>query len=478
MAATPSKASPSQKDAGENHDQANGVTANLKDPLKVKAITPEETIQQHDSSQSLPLDSVSHPTYESSESSRYYTVAKALLAEGDFETALSTIEEGIEATKAALQGDDDTGEGNNDNDTHESLAPFHYLYGSTLLYSVEESTDENQQFTNATTVDVDGNAVAAAGAPENEKDGDEEVDDIQIAWENLELARTIIEKMLETILPQDKKDKLRADLAQVYLRQGDLLRVDSNYETAIASYIQCLKHRENNSTIGPFDRKLADVHYNLGLSYFMQVAETEIPKDETAAEVQTKLNAARSHGFRHYWKCSNIFAAQAVLLCDVDDPLAWIAQAENPITSLKSAGDEHEHEEKIIGAKLQSIRQQLTTLAPPSSEEGQSQLENFMAILDEIQETIDEAENSEKGVHQVTEMKQQIAEAVAAQVQSAEEETGFGSAAAAETTAQAQQPITMMVVKKKKKRNTDEEGEDAPLPPAQQPAKRPKAEAE
>jgi tetratricopeptide (TPR) repeat protein len=402
-----------------------------------------------------------------------------LLAEGEFETALSTIEEGIEATRVALQGDD-ADKSNNDIDTHESLAPFHYLYGSTLLYSVEESTDENQQFTNATTVDADGNAMAA-GAPENEKDGDEEVDDIQIAWENLELARTIIEKMLETTVPLNKKDKLRADLAQVYLRQGDLLRVDSNYESAIASYIQCLKHRESNSTIAPFDRKLADVHYNLGLSYFMQVAETEIPKDETTSEMQGKLDAARSHGFQHYWQCSNIFAAQAVHLCGIDDPLAWIAQGENRITSLKSTGDEHEHEGKIIGAKLQSIRQQLTTLVPSSEEEGQSQLENITAILDEIQETIDEAENSEKGVHQVTEMKHQIAEAVAAQVQSAEEGDagiGFGSAVAAETTAKAQQPVTMMVVKKKKKRdNMDEDGEDAPLPPAQQPAKRPKAGA-
>ena len=56
---------------------------------------------------------------------------------GDFEAALSSIELGITSALSLLSEQDEL---------HESIAPLYYLYGTTLLYSIEESQEnpENQ----------------------------------------------------------------------------------------------------------------------------------------------------------------------------------------------------------------------------------------------------------------------------------------------------------------------------------------------
>jgi hypothetical protein len=158
-----------------------------------------------------------------------------------------------------------------DVELHESIAPLHYLYGTTLLYSIEEAKDGNDANAmttiNATVVPsgeaenqddeeeeeeqedskpspeekaaaagagpqdsnntnnpwahlpssknitpaVASAAAAAAAGPEEEEEegyeyydddapqpsqGDDAAEDIQIAWENLEAARTIVERMV------------------------------------------------------------------------------------------------------------------------------------------------------------------------------------------------------------------------------------------------------------------------------------------
>ena len=85
--------------------------------------------------------------YLDSENSEWFSSAKSLLEKGDFESSLLTIEEGINATKDMIlkfRIQNDTPKIQNEptqfvDDLHESLAPFHYLYGTTLLYSIEES---------------------------------------------------------------------------------------------------------------------------------------------------------------------------------------------------------------------------------------------------------------------------------------------------------------------------------------------------
>lgn len=433
------------------------------------------------------------PTYDGSEASQYYVVAKTLLNEGDFEGALATIEEGIAATQAQLPEGSTT--------LHESMGPFHYLYGTTLLYSVEESVDPQQQMTNAIGGGGDKNeeaeqgaAAAASGTAGREGEPEEgvceqNVEDLQIAWEDLETARTIIDRLVKENNEPSKDDKLKADLAQVHLRCGDLQRINSAYENAIADYTACLQYRQSASTIPKFSRKIADVHYNLGLVFFSKVAETKIPEDnpEESALVKKSLDAARSQAYYHFFECGKVFGGILAELCGAD-PEELLKEAEQ-IPNFKTTGEEeqdgsfgHEHP-KVLGLKLNNLRQAVSELKVP--EAAQLDYSDCVTVLEEIQETIDEAENSEKGVHEAKDMKEEISAAIAAQAGESTTTTtgdvgednngatttiGFGTAAAAASTAAAQ-PIMMV---KKKKRNADEHGEDVKLP-AKEPAKRQKS---
>ena len=233
------------------------------------------------------------------------------------------------------------------------------------------------------------------------------------------------------------------------------------------------------------------MHYNLGLVYFNQVAETKLPEDgsipeEEAAKIQKNLQAARSQAYFHFFECGKVFGGMLAELCGAD-PEELLRSANETLPNFKTTGEEeeqdsgqHEHP-KILGLKLENIRKLVSELIVP--EAARLDYNDGVAVLEEIQETIDEAENSEKGVHEATAMKEQISAAVAAQAEddiggAAAEEAGgstttigFGSAAAVASTAAAQ-PVTMVV--KKKKRNVDEEGEDVKLP-AKEPPKRHKS---
>lgn len=86
MAAPPSKPSPSNQSVQKTTDDVVEASANpvTENPLAMKS--PEEEV-------------TSIQAYENSESSELYKLAKHLLGQGDFETALTSIEKGIESVK-------------------------------------------------------------------------------------------------------------------------------------------------------------------------------------------------------------------------------------------------------------------------------------------------------------------------------------------------------------------------------------------
>ncbi|KAJ0059148.1 hypothetical protein NL108_008586, partial [Boleophthalmus pectinirostris] len=94
---------------------------------------------------------------------------------------------------------------------------------------------------------------------ENKENGsdDEEVGNLQLAWEMLEVAK-VIYKRKET-----KEDQLMA--AQTHLKLGEVSAESGNYTQAIEDFQECLKlqlkHLESDS------RLLAETHYQLGLTY-------------------------------------------------------------------------------------------------------------------------------------------------------------------------------------------------------------------
>lgn len=174
------------------------------------------------------------PTYQQTKQSKAYTLAKDLLQEGSLDDALSTLEltlqctlQSLSNTTANVDNVDSKNKANDEDDDaagaelHESLAPLYYLYGTTLLYSVEESdvmmggkngarqedqqvdfdnedgqqdgtNDDNNNDNNGNNDERQGEEGDDDGAAANpDTDGD-----LQIAWENLDTARAILSRMI------------------------------------------------------------------------------------------------------------------------------------------------------------------------------------------------------------------------------------------------------------------------------------------
>ena len=456
------------------------------------------------------------PTYQSSQESTDYVAAKALLNQGAFEDALVQIEQGIAITRHALascvhNNNSQTEEEEDDDDKlafHPALAPFHYLYGTTLLYAVEESSDTmgltnaNATTTTATAASASNQGEPQAGAaPAGGDDGEEEeedVEDIQIAWETLDLARTILERMMSSTTTTNNKEsshnEYALDLAQIYLRQGDLHKMNGRYGPAVADYQACLNYRTQVlSSSCLFDRKIADAHYNLALSHMMLVAEQQQQQQQAAAGDDTNtppspllspaaLKEHRERSIHHYLECARTFCGILAILCQ-QDPNEFFQEVDDETddaaatstANFKTTGEEEQDtasssNNKLDGdasRQLAKLRQHVQrTLQPPTADEDfdtKAEFEDICQMLTEIQETIDEAENSVKGVHQVAEMKAEISAAAAAASsvdddndnkkndgqQAAASYNAFGSTAAAASTAVAQ---TIMAVKKKPKK--------------------------
>ena len=402
------------------------------------------------------------------------------------------------------------------NGLHESMAPFHYLYGTTLLYSIEESTDGLQPLTT-----VEG-ATTCASVPEGDEEGDENpqeyeglrtasnynandsapeteeaqadnVEDMEIAWENLDTARAILEQML---LRQPYSDKLRADMAQVLLREGDLQRQNGAYTPAVTDYTSCLSYYENNKLVPRFCRKIADVHCNLGAVYFNLVVETKKGTDTSETNLSTteaqerdrpaKITFYRNRGFYHYYECAKTLVGMISEIFRMNPNELFQRVESDHLARYTYCNEYSDDYPKSIRARLTKLRQSVTSLtsqqpgnAVDFTMEETDLVQDSLAVLEEIQETIDEAEASEQGVVEATAMKNEIAALVASQQQHDDEigngmsvtrnngnSTAFGSASAAASTAMAQ-PINM-IVKKKKKRTEEEffadEGMDVKLP--------------
>ncbi|XP_068196179.1 histone-binding protein N1/N2-like [Antennarius striatus] len=96
---------------------------------------------------------------------------------------------------------------------------------------------------------------------EKDSDEEEEVGNLQLAWEMLEVAK-VIYKRKET-----KEEQLMA--AQAHLKLGEVSAESGNYTQALEDFQECLKlqlkHLEADS------RLLAETHYQLGLTYSLDL---------------------------------------------------------------------------------------------------------------------------------------------------------------------------------------------------------------
>ncbi|CAM9109348.1 unnamed protein product [Pylaiella littoralis] len=211
-----------------------------------------------------------------------YKAGRKLIDDGRLEEAVNFFSGLLETKVQVLSG----------NEMCPALAPLYYEYGNSLLYNAEESgavfgdaiTDAEEKKRAMAIVEarIKGQAEAAAAAAESEgveggdgggataaaeaaaaaaagagagggKDGkgetgepaptpDQEAEeDLEIAWENLEMARRIYSELELT-------EEIRTAIAKaspffVHLRLGDLNMVNGMYNEAADEFDKCLAHR-------------------------------------------------------------------------------------------------------------------------------------------------------------------------------------------------------------------------------------------
>ena len=96
-------------------------------------------------------------------------------------------------------------------------------------------------------------------------DGNEEVDDLQYAWEALDYARKIYDAH-----PGENSDVC---LAQVYLRTGDHKRFGGFYAQAIEEYKKCMELR--TACLTDDYRALAETHFMIAITHIYNSGEED-----------------------------------------------------------------------------------------------------------------------------------------------------------------------------------------------------------
>ena len=258
---------------------------------------------------------------------------------------------------------------------------------------------------------------------------------------------------------------LLLDLAQIHTRLGDLQRANANVLPSLDDYNTALRLRLQH--LGRFHRQVADAHFSLAGAY--AEAPTKLAEEEGraarfvrglggdgataaagAAEGQeggATLSEEEKGEFRarsreHYLACGVAFAGLLAKLCGDD--------AEE-LTAVDGGGNQSD--------TMAALRRRVAALPPPSAKE---EFQDLTDVLDEIQEALDTAEETEAGLRSLGAMKQQEMrkhEKTPSGAQRGEggqtTTVGFGGGAGAVAAATAP---TLLVVKKKKKKPSAEEG--------------------
>ncbi|XP_035592671.1 nuclear autoantigenic sperm protein-like isoform X4 [Oncorhynchus keta] len=89
------------------------------------------------------------------------------------------------------------------------------------------------------------------------EDKEEEVGNLQLAWEMLEVAKVIYKRK------ENKEDQLMA--AQAYLKLGEVGAESGNYSAAVEDFQDCLSLQLKH--LPPHSRLVAETHYQLGMTY-------------------------------------------------------------------------------------------------------------------------------------------------------------------------------------------------------------------
>mmetsp|Transcript_31301 Transcript_31301/g.65447 ORF Transcript_31301/g.65447 Transcript_31301/m.65447 type:complete len:544 (+) Transcript_31301:115-1746(+) len=405
----------------------------------------------------------STPTYHQTKKSKAYTVAKALLQDGSLEDALSTLELALQCslqnlTKLNTANADGQDEGVGDDgaglELHESLAPLYYLYGTTLLYSVEES-DVMMANKNGGGGDQDVDDSAEQGGEEEENSNENEEpqessaavdtdEDLQIAWENLDIARAIVTRMISeeeiqsylqshsgsvaeegeativlksnvltedevksskgTYSPEEFKE-LVLDLALIHIRLGDLLRANGRNLDAIPDYKRALELR---SCLGKFDRAVADSHFGLASTYAESVDLNESTQgsesDGKSRLTQEEIGQFQELSLHHYLECGVALTGLIAELCGKNPNRIITVEEKEVGVAAEAASSDVTKSSNVCSQTLATLRQRVSDFQP-LKESDKDRVFDLKESLDEIQEAMDANEDTEKALKDVALMK-------------------------------------------------------------------------
>lgn len=112
MAAPPSKPSPSNQSVQKTNETV--------DKAAPKAVTENPMGLKLETTSSMKMKKCSIQAYEDSENSELYKLAKHFLAQGEFETAITSIEKGIESVK------------DSQDDENSAMAPVSFTFMNTF----------------------------------------------------------------------------------------------------------------------------------------------------------------------------------------------------------------------------------------------------------------------------------------------------------------------------------------------------------
>jgi len=143
-------------------------------------------------------------------------------------------------------------------------------------------------------------------AKEVEKEDEEDPSNLQLAWEMLELAKTILVKQAESITivnaaddkDAEEKTKLKEDvenrISDTYQTLGELSIENENYPQAIEDLETCLKRRQD--MLPEDSRCIAETHYQIGVAqgFNLQFDEAVASLEGAIKCLQTRIDKLKS----------------------------------------------------------------------------------------------------------------------------------------------------------------------------------------
>ncbi|XP_050346019.1 protein HGV2 [Nymphalis io] len=122
-----------------------------------------------------------------------------------------------------------------------------------------ESTTKDEEVASSTAEIAEEKPGTSNGDQNDESianlDNEEDIDNLQLAWEMLELSRSILQK---------RGAESRAQLADAHLALGEVALESETYDKAVLDMVSCLEIQKE--LYRSDDRRIAETHYQIGLA--------------------------------------------------------------------------------------------------------------------------------------------------------------------------------------------------------------------